>query len=524
MAEITLSRQADRAEAAGGAALARWRDYLCSEVDGASLALFRVLFGLLMAWEVVRYFQHGWIARYYIEPAFHFSYLPFIQPWEGQGMYWHFAVTGLLALLVAAGLHYRGAASLFCLAFGSIFLLDKAQYLNHFYLIALISFLLAIAPAHRAFSLDRARARQPGPPTVPRWSLLILRFQVGVVYVYGGIAKLNADWLSGQPLGEWLAGRADLPLIGPLLAHPWAGPTFGWGGLLIDLCVPFLLLWPRTFWLGAAAAVAFNALNGLIFSIGIFPWLMVATLALFPHPGWPRALVGGRPPAPGQGGRQAGGALRVGPAAVALLAALHLYAASQLLIPLRHGLYPGDVAWSEEGHRFAWRMKLRDKAAELTLFATNPATGVPEQVDPRQWLTARQAGKMASRPDMIHQFARFVADEAERRGEPRPRVTAVAIAALNGGPAGYLIDPTVDLASEPYSLGPVRWILPRPSRGVTPRSRRTLRAVGGSGVEHAPRRRRAARADLGRRLEARPRRQGSEAREGERVGHPGNGR
>jgi vitamin K-dependent gamma-carboxylase len=196
-------------------------------VDGASLALFCVLFGLVMAWEVVRYAQHGWIARYYIEPAFHFSYLPFIQPWDGQGMYWHFAATGLLALLVAVGRWYRVAAWLFCLAFSYIFLLDKAQYLNHFYLIALLSLLLAIAPAHRAFSLDRAFARQPGPPTVPRWSLVLLRFQVAVVYVYGGIAKLNADWLSGQPLGEWLARRDHLPLIGPLLAHPWAGVSFG---------------------------------------------------------------------------------------------------------------------------------------------------------------------------------------------------------------------------------------------------------------------------------------------------------
>jgi vitamin K-dependent gamma-carboxylase len=461
MVDVTLSRRASRAEHAGGAALARWRAYLLAEVDGASLALFRILFGLVMAWEVVRYFQHGWIARYYIEPAFHFSYLPFIQPWEGQGMYWHFIVTGLLALLVAAGLWYRLAAWLFCLAFSYIFLLDKAQYLNHFYLIALLSFLLAIVPGQRAFSLDRVLARKPAPPTVPRWSLLILRFQVGVVYVYGGIAKLNADWLSGQPLGEWLARREHLALIGPLLAQPWAGVAFAWGGLLIDLCVPFLLLWPRTFWLGAALAVAFNTLNGLIFSIGIFPWLMVAALGLFPHPGWPRALLGGKLPTSRQRARTTGSAPHVGPAVLALLVALHLYAASQGLIPLRHWLYPSDVAWSEEGHRFAWRMKLRDKDADLTLFTTNPLTGVTEEVDPRQWLTARQVGKMAPRPDMIHQFAYFVADEVERHGEPRPRITALAVASLNGGPLGYLIDPRVDLAAEPGGLGPARWILPR---------------------------------------------------------------
>jgi len=31
------------------------------------------------------------------------------------------------------------------------------------------------------------------------------------------------------------------------------------------------------------------------------------------------------------------------------------------LVPLRHLLYPGYVSWNEQGHRFAWQMKLRDK-------------------------------------------------------------------------------------------------------------------------------------------------------------------
>ncbi|NJN19822.1 MAG: hypothetical protein HC822_28090 [Oscillochloris sp.] len=68
MAEATLSGRAAGVPRARSAALVRWRAYLLAEVNGASLALFRVLFGLVMAWEVVRYVQHGWIARYYIAP------------------------------------------------------------------------------------------------------------------------------------------------------------------------------------------------------------------------------------------------------------------------------------------------------------------------------------------------------------------------------------------------------------------------------------------------------------------------
>ena len=39
-------------------------------VDAAPLGLFRILFGLLMVVEVLRYWAYGRIARYYIEPTF----------------------------------------------------------------------------------------------------------------------------------------------------------------------------------------------------------------------------------------------------------------------------------------------------------------------------------------------------------------------------------------------------------------------------------------------------------------------
>jgi vitamin K-dependent gamma-carboxylase len=53
--------------------LAHWRNSLWTPVDGASLAVFRICFGLIMLAEVCRYFITGWIAAYYIEPEFHFT-------------------------------------------------------------------------------------------------------------------------------------------------------------------------------------------------------------------------------------------------------------------------------------------------------------------------------------------------------------------------------------------------------------------------------------------------------------------
>ena len=36
-----------------------------------------------------------------------------------------------------------------------------------------------------------------------------------------------------------------------------------------------------------------------------------------------------------------------------------------VMLPFRHHFYPGDVAWTEEGHRYSWRMMLRSKNGRL---------------------------------------------------------------------------------------------------------------------------------------------------------------
>ena len=431
-------------------------------MDGASLALFRVAFYLIIAWEVARYFQYDRVHRYYIEPQVLFPYLDVIRPWPGQGMVIHFLALGALALLSAAGLFYRVAAPLCAAALAYFFLLDKAQYLNHLYLCSLLALLLALAPAHRAFSLDRLlclrRSRRGGPPpppeTVPRGALWLLRLQIALVYFYGGVAKLNADWLAGRPLDQWLPERSHVPLLGPLLLLPEAPLFVAWAGLFIDLSAPFLLLSRRALPWGMALCALFHITNAALFKIGIFPYAMLATLALFPDPSWPRRLLRqpllSPPPSPSPtefAPRPSARATR------ALLATLHAYLLLQLLLPLRHWLYPGDVAWNEAGHRFSWRMKLRDKQIEeLEMHVLDPRTGIREQIDLEQWLTPRQIDEMGTRPDMLVDFAHIVAARWEAAAGVRPRVTAWVVVSLNGHPPRPLLDPTLDLAAQPRGL------------------------------------------------------------------------
>lgn len=423
-------------------------------VDAASLAAFRIAFGSLMVWEVLRFFANGWIRGTWIRPKFHFTYDGFewVRPWPGTGMYVHFAVMGAAALCVALGFRYRAAAAVLFLTFTWVFLCEQAAYLNHFYLIALLAFLMVCLPAHRAWSLDARLRPALDTGTVPAWALYLLRFQIAVPYVFGGIAKISPDWLRGEPIRAWLRESSDFPVLGRFFGEEWCVYLFAYGGLLLDLFIVPLLLWRRTRTPAFLVALAFHGMNALLFDIGIFPPMMAAASTIFFDPAWPRRLLK-RLPAPEPAPLPPPRAPR------AVLAGLALWAAWQTLMPLRHFAYPGDVNWTEEGHRFSWHMKLRDKEGSGRIRVAFPQEGRAIDVNPRDWLTTRQEREMWTHPDQLLEFAHFLRDEFRGKGHSAVEVRAEVWVSLNGRPRALLVDPQVDLAAQPRWRGHARWVL-----------------------------------------------------------------
>lgn len=366
---LDSERGADRRR--GWGVIRRAAARLFEPVDIASIVVFRIMFGSMMLGEVWRYFDKVWITGYYVQTRFRFKYFGFawVEPWPGAGMYVHYAALAVLSAFVIVGFLYRASCALLFAGLAYVFLLDEALYLNHAYLACLFCLLLAVVPAHRARSIDALLRPGIASETAPAWSLWLLRAQMAIVYVYGGLSKLNADWLQGQPMKTWLERRADEPVMGPLFGSGWAPWVFSYGGALFDLIIVPLLLWRRTRVWAFVAAVCFHVLNAHIFSIGIFPWLPLTATLLFLSPSWPRRIhfffgPGEIPAAP---------PVRPGRREHATLALVGAYLLVQLVVPLRHYLYPGRVQWTDEGHRFAWHMMLRDKSA-VTKFHARPAT------------------------------------------------------------------------------------------------------------------------------------------------------
>jgi vitamin K-dependent gamma-carboxylase len=424
---------------------------LDAPVDVASLVAFRILFGLCMVAAVLRFFVHGWIHEYFLAPTHFFHYWGFgwVKPWSGHGMYVHYAVMGAAALLVTLGVFYRAAIVTFFVLFTYAHLIDKTNYLNHYYLVSCLALVMAFLPLDRRAGLERA----------PSWCLWLVRFQVGCVYVFGGVAKLQTDWLvHAQPLTIWLGANTEFPILGRWFHEKWFAYAFSWAGAAFDLTIVFWLLWRRSRPFAFAALVVFHLVTARLFQLGMFPFIMIGAALIFLDPSWPRPLLArlGRLGAlrGARGAKVARGLPRWGKP---LLAA---WVTWQILMPLRHWLYPGNHLWTEEGFRFSWNVMLMEKNGAIEMTTVDPTTRARSVVDPADYLTRYQTKMMSTQPDMILELAHVVADDLGHRGLARPEVYVESWVALNGRRPQLLVDPRVDLAKARDGLAPKRWLLP----------------------------------------------------------------
>ena len=433
----------------------------------ASLVILRIAFGGVMLVSTVRFLLKGWVGEFYIRPKFHFTFYGFdwVRPPGAIGTYLLFALLIVASLMMIAGLFYRLAAVFFFLCFTYVELMDKTTYLNHYYLVSIIAFLMILAPAGNYFSLDVWRKPSSKVTQVPSWCINIFRLQLLMVYFFAGLAKLNHDWLiDAMPLKIWLPANSHLPIIGGLLTHSWVAYAFSWSGAAFDLLIGFFLWNKRTIKPAYVIVVIFHLVTGWFFKIGMFPYIMIfVTLIYFPDTTHQKII------------NHLRGLLRIKAANQSETINKYLFAnviqqtvftvlvihfVLQMLLPFRYLLYPGDLYWTEEGYRFSWRVMLMEKDGTIFFHVKDPATGRQSEIINSQYLTQFQESQMATQPDMILQFAHFLAQEFQEKGIKAPIITAQSYVTLNGSGSRLYIDSTVDLAKERETFGHKKWILP----------------------------------------------------------------
>ena len=425
----------------------RLHAWLAHPVDPAGLAVFRVLFGLLVSLGNLRFLLQGWPQKLYGEPRFFFRYAGFewVPPLDGHSATACYGAFVVLGVLIAAGFLYRPAMVVFTLLFAFVQLGDVTNYLNHYWLVLLLSVLLCVLPATACFAIDNVVFRRSAR-RIPCGAVAVLRLQVACVYVFAAVAKIGVDWLQyGQPLGVWLPSKDELPLIGPLLSMPLVPLLLSWCGFVYDATIVPLLLWRRTRAFAYVVVLVFHGLTSVFFSIGMFPVIMAIATTVFFDPGWPRRLLA-RASKPSS---QRLTTSTTSPWPKAATVALVVYAAVQLALPLRCFVIGDDVLWDEAGMRFSWRVMIREKSGSLSYKVT---LGPLHQhrvivVSPHERLQWRQVNEMIGQPDLILQLAHAIKNDLDENGYGPVEIRADSTVTLNGRRSTRLIDPDVDLGA-----------------------------------------------------------------------------
>lgn len=424
-------------------------------VDNSPLILFRIVFGLLIFLEAWGAIATGWVKRAFIEPTYTFPFIdvPWLQPLPGNGMYIYYIIMGIAGLMVMFGWYYRLGISIYTIMWAGVYFMQKTNYNNHYYLLVLLCLLMLLVPAHQYKSLDVKRKPSLQSLTCPQWCLWMFVLQMTMVYIYAAVAKMHADWLDGIPISIWFNHKSDYFLIGPLLGKEWFQHIVAYGGVLFDLLIAPGLIWKKTRKYAFIASIFFHLFNSIVFQVGVFPYMGIAMGVFFFDPEVIRRKFFKNKPKP-----QTDHTYKKRPF---LIYALAMYFILQLLLPIRHWLYPGNPNWTEEGHRLAWHMMLRVKSGYVHFTVKDPKSGKEWKVRPIEYLTHKQSGAVATRPDMAWQFVQILKQDYAEKGYPDVEIYALSAVSLNGRPMQPLYDGSVDLAKVEWKrFGHSEWLLP----------------------------------------------------------------
>lgn len=439
--------------------------FLFKKIDNAQLLVFRVFYGVLVCVEAFGAIGTGWVRRTIIEPQFTFSFIGFewLQPLPGNGMYYYFVLMGIFGVLITLGYKYRFSAFAFAIMWSGVYLMQKTSYNNHYYLLMLLAFMMALLPANKNLSLDAHLNSKLKRDWMHNWVRWLIIAQLFIVYTYASVAKLYADWLDFSIIEILMRSKKEYWLIGELLQEKWLHKIIAVFGIAFDLLVVPALLWKPTRKFAFGCSIFFHLFNSYVFRIGIFPYLSLAFCVFFFNPQTIRNLFLKKREVKIPSNAELPATHKL------IITSLSLYLIIQLLLPLRHHTFQDDVLWTEEGHRLSWRMMLRSRSGTIRYRVVDKASKKVTHIDLNDYLTKKQRRKVSSYPDFAWQFAQYLKKEYAKKGEDIS-VYVTSRAKVNASKYQTFIDPDVDLAAVPWKhFGHNEWILPREDDNSAPK-------------------------------------------------------
>ncbi|PVD37474.1 hypothetical protein C0Q70_00064 [Pomacea canaliculata] len=342
---------------------------------------------------------------------------------------------------IMLGAAFRVSCVLFLLPYWYMFLLDKATWNNHSYLFGILGFLLFLSDANRYWSLDGLFHYNISNSDVPLWNYSLLRSQIFLVYFLAGLKKLDLDWVGGYSMENLSQHWIFDPFRFVLTSGQVDYFIVHLGGLTIDLVIGFLLFFNKTRLLGFLICSSFHLMNSQLFSIGMFPWMMLATQPLFCNADWPRAVFRRIPHAlrlltpdvdedtqpsshclypktyikpentPDTVWKRSSHKQTIPsahPMARHRLAAVFtlMFVVWQVFLPYSHFITKGYNSWTQGLYGYSWDMMVHTRSLQhLRITFVDRDSGYQGYLNPEMWT---KSWRWSSHPDMIQQYARFL--------------------------------------------------------------------------------------------------------------------
>ena len=387
---------------------------LFKEVDNSPLIAFRIIFGFLLFYHILAALLNGTVYKNFIQPPFTFNFIgfDFLQPLPGPGMYFYFGLMALLALMIMLGAWYRLSMAGFTILWTGIYLMQKSDYNNHYYLVLLVCFLMVFMPANRYYSLDVKRKAVTKKLSCPQWVTWIFIAQVAVIYFFAAISKLSADWFSGKFIAIQFSRLSTQHIAGILYGQKWFQLLVCYGGFFFDLLIVPLLLWKKTRPYAFLLSCLFHVFNSFTFRIGIFPYLSIALNLFFLEPEKVRRFFfKNKPPFVYSDNNCIHKSIN----RQLVIYGLGIYLFIQVILPMRSWFFPGNVFWTEEGYRMSWKMMLRSKSGKVHFKVIDPGSGKIWNIDPSKIFTPSHVMWLAISPDIIWQYAQRIKNEFAKK-------------------------------------------------------------------------------------------------------------
>lgn len=435
-------------------------NFLFKKIDNSALVVFRIFFGLLIFLESIGAICTGWVKKTLVDPEFTFSFigLEWLQPLPGNGMYYYFILMGAFGFLVMIGYKYRFSMLAFAILWTGVYFMQKASYNNHYYLLMLLSYLMVFVPANRYASLDVKLNTKLATNTMYNWHKWILIALMTIAYTFGAINKIYGDWLHAIPLEIFMRAKAHYFLIGDIIQERWVHYSLSYLGILFDGFIIPLLLFKRTRKIAFYAAIFFHLFNSFVFQVGIFPYLSLAFCLFFFDAKTIRNIF------LKQKTLYTENEIQYPKNSLFIKWCFIVFVIIQIGLPLRHWVIPGDVLWTEEGHRLSWRMMLRSKGGIVSYKIIDKLTGKEEILNYKKLVSPKQANMLATKPDVIWQFVQRLKKKYKDEDKEIEIYAIYSKISVNGKKLQPFIDPTIDLTKVKWDpFRPADWILKEPT-------------------------------------------------------------